>query len=284
MDKMRAIRAVEDLNRPGHRALVFASKDGTVIEEVEFPNDRISIIYRGDVYDWFGQKVELGEGIVSVVEPHGFRTNGDDKYFEHEDFIVELSTGRFSIAEVSYIDEDSFRAFNDSGLAYNREVVASQARLFKRPILKRSELNKWDFAYKDGEILRGTCFEPFFGRRALPQVFFDCALGLGQGRHLTMLKWPGHGHDDGCIRNYVVPSRKHAFLYYVDQYGWICGVDSYAGWAKYLSGSLNFSHDRQKVSTRFVFPNNDGVTRITTDAEVLEHFRGAKSIVWYYDP
>lgn len=288
-EALRAVRAVEDFSHPGQRALIFANAEGEAVDEVPFASDRMSLLYGDRLYDWFGQEVKLGNPIRRVIQPYGFQTNGSDKNGEHEVFIVELESGRLTLAHIEY-DKGAYECaeMEASGLSFVRAVIATQNRIFQRPSLVRYA--KLDFGRIDHEALRGTCFEQVQKPdRSLPSLLLDCDMhsDATHGRHATIISTPAHGHRDAWMYNYVVEAREDIFTVSRKAYDWLGPQykDYCPGYATYLVGDLEIDKRLGKISAEHVFPRRkDGVTRVSTDTEVLEYTSASSGFYWYYDP
>ena len=81
----------------GFRTLLF--EDGA---EVEFPENRGSLVYKGNVYDWYGRKATLNGHIEEVLAPCGFDHN-IRRDIKVDRFIAKLhKSGDYVYAELLY--------------------------------------------------------------------------------------------------------------------------------------------------------------------------------------
>lgn len=79
------------------RALIFEGPN--LHEEVSFPKYGTTLIFDGEIYDWFGRKVIKNKSIVEIIHYLGTLMGND---YSNETFIVRDTRGRLSITWVEY--------------------------------------------------------------------------------------------------------------------------------------------------------------------------------------
>lgn len=102
----RAVTAFDDLKNLGARAIAFEddSTFPTTTIIMPIPEGRSSIIYRDQVYDWYGRPASRHPRIKRVILPYGHRTDysGELNYCADR-FIAELNdTDEYAITELKY--------------------------------------------------------------------------------------------------------------------------------------------------------------------------------------
>lgn len=294
MQKSYAIQAIDDLQNLGKRSLVFSASPTKAVNTFTqtFDDGRVTLMLDGQVYDWYGHHATLGEGIKRVVEPYGYSSNGLDVFCDSDRFIVELVTGGFAVAGIRYNGIGEGR--NDE-LTITRQIATAR-RLFVKPTLELTYTHGTYFEKKDDDMLKGSFMEHYdaeFWRsehaRSLPHVLVGYHLADKPGQRLSVIARAYEGHH-GPIWNRVFPNKTRQDLLtakiddvnrvkFVGENRW-----SEGGYSTYLIGDLELSPDKQKMSAHFVFPDTDGNTRISTDAEVAWHLKSRWNLSWYYDP
>lgn len=102
----KAITAFDDLKQLGARAIAFEDDSvfptSTII--VPIPEGRGSLIYRDEVYDWYGRRAARHPRIKRIILPYGHRTGyGGGLNTCSDRFIAEVNdTGEYAIVELKY--------------------------------------------------------------------------------------------------------------------------------------------------------------------------------------
>ena len=115
---VEAVDLFDDGNPIPKRYLVFMDSNGNQIKKF-FPENRTTLFFQGDLYDWYGNKVRIDEKIKRIRSPLGYTTDQDGI---HETFIIELKKGGLTWARLER--DPLFTNDLDKSLVSTRPSVA----------------------------------------------------------------------------------------------------------------------------------------------------------------
>ena len=281
----KAVELLDGDNPIPARYLVF---DGPV--KVFFPEDRTTLFFQGDLYDWYGRKVQLPYDIHSVIGPYGYEDFG--QCYAQESFLVKLKNQRLALANLTYpTDYPQFPW---------QETTSYRQHKYKHKLLHgilaappKLELRNWSF-----QRLVDFSQVGFDSRKLHDYVAF-----VGVTGKATIIKnQPSFkGHYKGQLHDTDIPS-----IWFTCGPTYDCPVEHNIAESRetilrypspflfsncpehvitnYLVGDLTFSEDNTKLSAYSPIPDKTGNNRISTDAEMLNHCLSGNKICWYYDP
>lgn len=283
----RAIEFFDDESFIPERFLVFMGPDGPF--KLDFPENRTTLFFRGELYDWYGHKVALSDNIVKVLEPFGYY--GRSSCSPQEKFLVVTKDHRYALATLCHkrrsdMNNNTPSEFMHSLLHYDYASI---------PFLKCL-----DWSFREFKSLESTCFHDHFMHADEYTVFLDV-----KGKECVHKNHPsfaeylkpsrsdfdfssiwftrGNTHDD-LLKHLVFGSREIALSipsYYLTE---ITPRANFAE-ANYLLGDLQISKHGEKITALFPIPDEKGNNRISTDAEIIKHCaKYHDRLPWYYDP
>ncbi len=89
------------------RSITFYTEDGLTETQIFDDDSMVIICNPTEIYDWYGRKVILGEGIDSVIDKFGSEYNGKSTQCASQLFIVRKTNGKLGIGGLNYKCIDS---------------------------------------------------------------------------------------------------------------------------------------------------------------------------------
>lgn len=258
------------------RYLMFMDQEGHQTKEF-FPTDRMTLIFNGKLYDWYGREVELGPGIKQVLAHFGCR-NGETRAYET--FVVKRNDGRLAIAALDYKD---FQKTTNSNLAKMRttsRIMVGKPFLTCQPKCSFAKIKS--SVYCLNEINKWLRFEELgFQCHILLDVISDDQ-SIGQ---LGIVFWKTYERTvtDHWMTHRFIEKRDDILKVSNSNLPRGSELDCIYG---DTNGNLIFSEDGKKMTafTKLWRHEKGKTIRISTDTDVIMHTRKSADIFWYYDP
>lgn len=285
---VEAVDLFDDGDPIPERYLVFEDQEGNTYKAF-FPEDRTTLFFKGELYDWHGHKVALSNNIAKILKPFGYA--GQSNSQAQEKFLVTTKDHRYALATlchkqaVHYL-KDTIPGFKHC-LLHNDFACA--------PFLKSE---KWTF--REILDLSSTCFGQHFDPHGEYAVFVDVddynaieknrpsfkdyQKNSSKDCSFSSIRFArGHTHDH-LLKHGVAASRDEILSLY--NVNWCGGCPDIAyNESNYLLGNLEMSKHGEKITAKFPIPDKYGNTRISTDSEIIKHCHAwANQLFWYYDP
>lgn len=268
-----------------NRCLVFEDKNGILIKKF-FPEDRTTLFFQGDLYDWYGRLVIIPDD-VKILKPFGYC---GDRSSVREKFLVLTQDHRLAFAWLSYSNE--LPIDRDTPLYYKHKLL--HAKLSYIPSLK---LEKWSF--QKIADLKSTCFDHFkhadeyiaisdvnggdaiHKNRPSLKEFLNPTEKSFNYSSIWFTRGPTH---DQLLEHRILKNRDDILSLYA--YDWSINDPRTAYVAtNYLLGDLKFSKHGEKMTAKAPIPDEHGNIYVSTDSEVIKHSTKFSShLIWYYDP
>lgn len=292
----KVIEAVDLFNEDNpipERYLVFEDQDGNT-DKVFFPEDRTTLFFKGELYDWYGHKVILSDNIAKILKPFGYIDVGWPNRQTQEKFLVATKDHRLALATLCRHEQTVHcLSGNISILGFKHSLLYND--FISAPVLKCA---KWTF--REVLDLSSTCFGRHFDPHSEYAVFVDVdsrdviekdcpsledyqknpSKGYGFSS-IRFARW--HTHDHLLKHNFIANREEILSVYN------IAGRKGHPGIAyarsNYLLGDLKISKHGEKLTARSPIPDKYGNTRVSTDSEVIKHCHTwGNQLYWYYDP
>lgn len=271
----KVVKAIDTFNEDNpipDRCLIFEDQDGNSAKEF-FPEDRTTLFFKGELYDWYGRKVELKGNIAKVLSYYGDAYNSSG--YRYETFVTKLADGQLAIACLEYKGIDLHKITEQ---IYTKHHVTGDM-MFGKPFLNRQscpfesfyeplnspsclvELNSWllrnfNLKYK---ICINSHFNCYGNKRIQPILFMSTHLFLNN-MHYSLLEHYIFANRDAALKS------GHPIRY-----------------VRELFGNLEFSKNGSKMTAYAELANSKRV-RISTDTDVVHKSCKGPYIYWYLDP
>lgn len=271
-------KAVDIFNKESpipERYLIFTGPDGPYKES--FPKNHTALLFKGQLYDWYGKKVKIAHDIEKVIGPFGYGLNNT----AYETYLVKKKDGKLAIANLTTISCCYYNPRYPLSTHAKSEITGSI-------MINGQELNckNWSFESLLDSPIEDTCFKVLEGRQKC-QILIGVAFRQPSAITSNIYFWPIIEGHTGAIRHFVFENRKTIMEHspielQAPKVHRLTNVLS----RNYVSNSLTFSNGGNKATTYICIPTGEGISfrRISTDAEVLLHAKGNPKIIWYYDP
>lgn len=264
---IEAVDLFNEYNPIPERYLVFEDQDGNT-DKVFFPEDRTTLFFKGELYDWYGRQVKIASDIKRIVEPFGHRLDNS----AYETYFVEKEDGRLAIADLSTISS-SFYNPNFSMPFHIKNTILGNLLLDKQELKCRD----WSFEKFFEQPIEDTCFKVlnYAGK-------YKILLGVSDKHvpkiHPLIFFQPYIERHTGRMIHLVFKDRT-SFLQCAPE-----GISSAICSTNFLCKHLFISDDGNKATTYLSHGYDPVFDRISTDMEVLLHAKNSLYVPWYYDP
>lgn len=285
---VEAVDLFDEDNPIPERYLVFKDQDGYT-DKVFFPEDRTTLFFRGELYDWCGHKVVLSDNIAKILEPFGYAGWSDSR--AQEKFLVATKNHRLALATLCH--EQTVHCLSGSILGFKHSLLHND--FASVPVLKCA---KWTF--REVLDLSSTCFRQHFDTDGDYDVFVDVDRRDAIEKDCPSFKDYLKNSPEDCEFSSIRFARKHTHDELLkhgvaasrDEILSLCNVNWCGGRpdiayneSNYLLGNLEMSKHGEKITAKFPIPDKYGNTRISTDSEIIKHCHAwANQLFWYYDP
>ena len=281
--KCQAIAAREEFrddNPIPIRSLFFEDykENRFTVQQVYFPENRMSLVYDGVLYDWYGREIKLGDNIKKVVRPFGYSFGNS----ACETFVVQREDDKLAIAAL----------VKNAQSYYANEYTLED--LVKDSVLGRILL--------DGQKL-SLRYKWSFNREVDPQKYACLQNFKANYKILTGIQYDSMPEERSEIRFY--PTIEEPHFNSISHWIFKNREDILSAQTKMLSKDRYIPMINGATNTFFLYgpfmysdPSGDKISaftrvpgisevafvRISTDTEVLQHAENKKSLIWYYDP
>ena len=258
-----------------HRSIVFFNEDGTT-ESQPFDDDSMVIICGpNEIYDWYGRKVILGDGIDYVIDKFGSEYNGKSTQYASQLFVVKKTNGKLGIGGLNYdcIDSD-----NADKLPWYKQILLGGLTSREPSIdLKTGfEFESINTEVQDQKIIK-----------TLQRL-----LSTGEnGNLLTVLYGVSTKNSPDLRATAFLSTIRHALKNFERNIIYKNRADALSNGTRisastYIFGNIEFSDNGNKMSAISPCTHLDSRARISTDTEIIESYAFGNildSIPWYLD-
>lgn len=267
----KAIDYFNDYNLTPDRCLVFMDSNGNRIKKF-FPENRTTLFFKGELYDWYGKKVKIANGIKRIIKPFGYELGNS----AHETYLVETENEKLTIANLCTISPCFYNPDYSIPVHVKNEITGGL-------ILNGQELKCPDWYFEEflEQPIENTCFKAFnyaYDYKILLGVF---SKSLSES-YPVILFYPYVARHLEKIVHCVFKDRASILQSPPKELNLNGNKSIFRAYTNYLCKKLSFSDDGNKATTYLSY--NHGFDRISTDTEVLLHAKNNQNITWYYDP
>lgn len=257
------------------RSIVFCTEDG-LTENYTFDDDSMVVICNPtEIYDWYGRKVILGEGIDSVISKFGSEYNGKSTQCASQLFVVKKCNGKLGIAGLNYEYVDSEAA---DKLPWYKQVLLGGIT-GREPSIDLK--NNFEFDSFDEEAQNQPVIQ-----------VLQKLLSTGEnGNRLAVLYGVSTKHSPELKGTAFLSTVRHALKNFERNNVYQSRKDANSNGVRlststYVFGNLEFSENGDKVSAISPCTHLDSRTRISTDIETIKNCAFGNildNIPWYLD-
>ena len=257
------------------RSIVFCTEDGLTESRIFDDDSMVIICSPTEIYDWYGRKVVLGEGIDSVIDKFGSEYNGKSTQCASQLFVVRKTNGKLGIGGLNYECVDSETA---DKLPWYKQVLLGGLTGREPSIdLKTGfEFDSFDMEAKNQKIIQTL----------------EKYLSTGENNNrLTVLYGVSTKHSPGLRATAFLSTVRHALKNFESNKIYRSRQDANSNSVRiststYVFGNIEFSEDGNKMTAISPCTNIDSRTKISTDVETIEACAFGNildGIPWYPD-
>lgn len=257
------------------RSIIFYTEDGLAESRIFDDDSMVIICSPTEIYDWYGRKVILGEGIDSVINKFGSEYNGKSAQCASQLFIVRKTNGKLGIGGLNYECVDS--------------KTADRLPWYKQVLLGGLTGRNPSIDLKTG--FEFDSFDEEAQNQPIIQVLQKLLSTGENGNRLAVLYGVSTKNSPELKGTAFLSTVRHALKNFERNVVYQSRRDANSNGVRlststYVFGNLEFSDNGNKMSAISPCTHLDSRTRISIDIETIKNCAFGNildNIPWYLD-